>query len=645
MIRRMLSLALLASAFRLGAAVPEIPVSTFFGSNYVRAATLSPDGTKVAFLAPKGDTYGIAILDLVTQKLTIPFHPEGDSVETVAWKGNDHLIFTGIINGVEGAPLVAITNLEGSRVFSLMPAAKDTEDFSILSGSIESMLKNDPDNILAVGYTTSTELNDSESGGSGQPMLLKIGIKHGDRTKVCSAVDPDPDATLDNFGIDHAGVVRTADRYKGLSEELLYRDNNDSPWQVIHKNSADTVEWQVLGFTGDNKGVYVVDQQSNDLGALRVYDPVTNSLGPVIFTPPGGEIENLLFSPDTKRLIGLIYNDDRRHEVWFEKKYQDIYRKMENTFQGYEVFFSGISDDESKILIRTHSDRDLGAYYLLDLAKGKLGVITTTGPRIDPRTMAAETPVAFTARDGLTVHGYLTLPVGFQKGHPVPLVVHPHGGPYGVRDDWGFDPEVQFMANRGYAVIQVNYRGSGGYGMSFLRKGFHEWGRTMQDDLTDAVKWCIDQGYADPARVGIVGASYGGYATLAGLTFTPELYKCGVNYVGVSDLNELVRIKYGTGNAGSNAFYKLQIGDDPKRLADQSPVNFVDRIRVPLLNAYGENDRRVAINQWTELQAQLDKYHKTYEYMVAKGEGHGFRHPKDAVDFYTKVDDFLKRNL
>lgn len=640
--------ALLLVAALAGAAhgaVPQVPVESLFGTNYIRAATLSPDGTKIAFLAPKGDTYSIAILDLATHKVTIPFHPEGDSIESVVWKGNDHLVFRGIIDGVEGAPLVAVTNLDGTRVFSLMKPAKNTEDYSEDAGDVENYLKNDPGHIMAYGFTLSSDPDDSSSGGSGQAMLMKIDILHGERTKVCSAVSGEPFVSLDEFGIDHAGVVRTANRYKGLGEELVYRDNNDQPWRPIHKNGAEAVEWSVLGFTGDNKGVYIVDQANSDLGSLRVFDPATGTVGPVLFTPPAGEIERLIFSPDTKRLLGLVYEDEKSHYYWFEPKYADLQKKMQNTFPGLGVAFTGISDDEKRILIRAHSDRDPGAYYLLDLEKGTLGLVTTVGSTINPRVMAPMQPISFKARDGLTVHGYLTLPIDFAPGKPVPLIVHPHGGPYGIRDSWGFDPEVQLYANRGYGVIQVNYRGSGGYGLSFLKAGYHQWGRTMQDDLTDSVQWAIAQGYADPKRIAIVGASYGGYATLAGLTFTPELYKCGVNYVGVADINELIRVKYGVAGDGINAFYKLQIGDDPKSLYDQSPVNFVERIRVPLLNAYGENDKRVEIFQWKELKAQLDKYHKEYEYMVAKGEGHGFRHVEDAVAFYKKVDDFLKRNL
>jgi dipeptidyl aminopeptidase/acylaminoacyl peptidase len=462
---------------------------------------------------------------------------------------------------------------------------------------------------------------------------------------VTPAGEGDPSSSLGDFGIDHAGRVRTAYRSKADYSEFLYRDNTPDKWKVIRRFQSQAIGWEVKGFTGDDRGVYIIDHENSDLGVLCVFSPDTGRLGPALFTPEDGEIDDLIYSPDGKRLIGLRYTNDRLRFHWFEDKYAKLQAKMERSFPDYSIGLSSISLDETRILVRTVSDRDLGAYYLLDLTKGTLGLVTPAGPKIDPAKMAHVQPITFTARDGLVIHGYLTLPLDFQPGAPGALIVHPHGGPFGIRDNWGFDPEVQLLANRGYAVLQVNYRGSGGYGSRFLHAGYREWGGKMQDDLTDGVRWTIANGYADPNRVGIFGASYGGYATLAGLVFTPELYQCGINYVGVSDLTELVRRKEAGENAGLLSFYRTTIGADSKELYDRSPVNFVERIRVPLLNAYGENDPRVDIQQWLELKSQLEKYHKDYQFMLAKDEGHGFRHTADAVAFYTKVEAFLRANL
>jgi dipeptidyl aminopeptidase/acylaminoacyl peptidase len=638
------------------AAAPLVPLDTFFGTKFIRSAALSPDGSKVAFLAPSGGTYSLALLDLATHKVTIPVHTEGDSIQAFFWKGNDHLIFEGSIGGIE-VPQVAVTDLEGKRVFSLLKAQTTKLSGSLYSGAMVSTRSEDPLHIYAYTFTTDSNYANQEHDmimSEPVPLLVSIDIHNGNRSLLCPADDGDARDSLSDFGIDHAGRVRTAYRARDSHEELLYRDETGDKWAPVKKFSATQLDlpWTVLGFTADDRQIYVNDRENFATGALRILDPTTGKLGPPLFVPEGGEIgqdypplPGLIFSPKDQRLIGLRYTTDKLHFHWFDPKYAALQGKLERSFPGYVVGIVGISQDETRILIRTSADRDPGAYYLLDLGKGSLGLVTAVAPQINPANMAPMMPISFAARDGLEIHGYLTLPLGFAVGTPVPLVLHPHGGPFGPRDDWRFDPEVQFLANRGYAVLQVNFRGSGGYGIPFMRAGYREWGGKMQDDLTDAVKWAIGKGYADPKRVAIFGASYGGYATLAGLVFTPELYKCGINYVGVSDLVELTRRKYQEEDPGFLAFKNQAISESGKALYDRSPVNFVDRIRVPLLNAYGENDPRVDITQWVELKAQLDKYHKDYDYMLAKDEGHGFAHAEDAVSFYTKVEAFLKSNL
>jgi dipeptidyl aminopeptidase/acylaminoacyl peptidase len=659
MIRILAALAALAADGLSGADTPLIPIEALFGTHSIRSAQLSPDGKKVAFLAPSGDTYSLALLDLETHKVTVPVHPEKDSLQSFYWKGNENIVFEGLIGGNE-VPQVAVTDLEGKRVFSLLRAQTSKLLFSAYSGFLLSERPEDPDHVYAVGYTLDSDYSNEEHTvvQGGEPMVIRIDLHNGHRSLLCPAVDEDPNASLGGFSVDHAGQIRTAVRTKGDFAELLYRDDTHGIWRVIKRYKATTTPWDVRGFTADNHGIYILDYESADTGALRVFDPSSDTLGPPLFTPKEGEIgqnyppaSGLIFAPRDGRLVGIRYTSDKTHVNWLDPKFASLQAKLEhsltgrNAAAGYIVAIASFSDDESRVLVLSYSDRDPGAFYLLDLNKGTLGLVSAVSPQINPASMAPMLPISFAARDGLEIHGYLTLPVGSAPGAPLPLILHPHGGPFGPRDVWHFDREVQFLANRGYAVLQVNFRGSGGYGGKFLQAGYREWGGKMQDDLTDGVKWAIAKGYADPKRIAIFGASYGGYATLAGLVYTPELYKCGINYVGVSDLVELTRRKYQNESAARISFDKQAIGENSDLLYQRSPVNFVERIRVPLLNAYGENDPRVDVTQWVELKSKLEKYHKTYEYILAKDEGHGFTHPGDAVAFYSKVEAFLKANL
>ena len=261
--------------------------------------------------------------------------------------------------------------------------------------------------------------------------------------------------------------------------------------------------------------------------------------------------------------------------------------------------------------------------------------------------MADMKPITYTSRDGLTIHGYLTLPKG-REAKDLPVVVNPHGGPW-ARDGWGFNNEAQFMANRGYAVLQMNFRGSTGYGRKFWETSFKQWGKTMQDDITDGVQWLVKQGIADPARVAIYGGSYGGYATLAGVAFTPELYACGVDYVGVSNLFTFMNTIPPYWEPGRKMFYEM-VGDpaadkDSLLMASASPVMHADKIVCPLFIAQGRNDPRVNVDESDQMVKALEARGVKVEYMVKDNEGHGFHNEENRFDFYGAMEKFLDQHI
>ena len=300
---------------------------------------------------------------------------------------------------------------------------------------------------------------------------------------------------------------------------------------------------------------------------------------------------------------------------------------------------------EDKYLARTYSDRSMGAYYYYDTTTGQLEKIVEVSPWLDEADMSPMKPIQYTSRDGLTIHGYLTLPKG-SDSHRLPVVVNPHGGPW-VRDSWGYNPEVQLLASHGYAVLQVNYRGSTGYGRAFWQKGFKQWGRAMQDDITDGVRWLVAEGIADPARIAIYGASYGGYATLAGITFTPELYACAIDYVGVSNLFTFMETIPPYWKPYLEMLYEM-VGhpqQDEELLRASSPVFHIDKIQAPLFVVQGANDPRVNIDESDQIVRSLRSRGIDVPYLVKYNEGHGFANEENRFEFYKAMLGFLEKHL
>lgn len=357
------------------------------------------------------------------------------------------------------------------------------------------------------------------------------------------------------------------------------------------------------------------------------------------------DIENVLWSEGQQRIIAATYEATTPRIHWLDEKFAARQRIIDEALPGMWNTQLEATDDGAKIVVFARSDREPGVYYLFDGARKKIEELAVVRPAIDPQQMAEMKPISYRARDGVLIHGYFTLPVG-REAKNLPLLINPHGGPFGVRDTWGYSSEVQFLANRGCAVLQINYRGSGGYGEAFERLGYLRWGRAMQDDLTDGVKWAIAEGFADPKRVGIIGASYGGYAAMAGLAFTPELYRVGINYVGVTDLTLIARQRRSP--ESSKLWTKTRLGDAYEASAElkaRSPVFHAQLIRAPVLMAYGRSDPRVTREHGDDMRAALAKHDRDFEFAIETGEGHGFRKEEKSIAFYSRVDAFLKKHL
>jgi dipeptidyl aminopeptidase/acylaminoacyl peptidase len=477
------------------------------------------------------------------------------------------------------------------------------------------------------------------------------------------------DGRISRWFADHQGRVRVAvdrgEERDDLEYDLVYRAAEDADWRTLLSFAGDDV--QPHGFDGDDRHFWLSARVDGDRAALFRLDPDTGELGEPVLTDPVHDV-----AVYDRRMRGLVSDRDGRalaFEYMAEKPEQASLDDAWDTRQQMvdELLPDTInqildwSDDGQRLVIRSWSDRRPGEYHLLDLDAGELRFIVAERPWLKDVSMSEMRPVSFEARDGLTIHGYLTLPHEHSVGGCAPtcasaLIVHPHGGPYGIRDGWGFNEDVQFLASRGYAVLQVNYRGSGGYGRRFEAAGYKRWGLEMQDDLTDAVAWAVARGIADPARIVIYGASYGGYAAMMGLVKTPGLYRAGINYVGVVDLVELHRQdtrKDRNSIAGYDDWlanwWLEHIGHpraDHDRFFETSPLNFVERIESPVLVIHGRLDQRVADDyQYKPLVRALKKHGKEHETFYKRHEGHGFYREQNQIELYEQIEKFLARHV
>lgn len=483
------------------------------------------------------------------------------------------------------------------------------------------------------------------------PEVYRLDLDRGGLTRV---------ATNDN-GIrrwisDNAGHVRAAigapNSARGLRQILYYRSDEQSDWKPLLE--FDLQELEVFGFTNGDRKLLVVSRLGRERFALLELDPATGRFGEPLAEDPEYDVyyrgTSYLARANDGRPLYYEYMADKPRTVFFDKAWRERQAAVDATLKDTVNTIIGWSDDEKRFLIYATSDRQPARYYFYEPATKRFEELLSSRSWIDPAAMRPMQPIRFKARDGVILHGYLTLPT--KSDQPPPLVVYPHAGPYGVRDTWGFDPDVQFLASRGYAVLQVDFRGSGGYGRTHEQSGYHRWGLEMQDDLSDAVAWTIAQGKADPTRVCIYGAGYGGYAALMGLIKTPKLYRCGVDYGGPVDLALLYRTNVeGSGEGSDDAarvWWSMTIGEPGEsgaRFFDTSPLLHVDQIRSPVLVIHGQLDERVQIEHYRRLVGELQRRNKVFDSMVKEHEGYGYHAEDNQVELYDKIEEFFRKYL
>jgi dipeptidyl aminopeptidase/acylaminoacyl peptidase len=629
---RALVLMLLASP--TGAQPPS--VADFFRNPEFTQMRLSPDGEWVAALTSVNGRRNIAVLGVDDREAVAITDARRTDIADFLWVDNERLVYSVDVDGNEAYGLYGIDR-DGSDWRELVGP---TDGIQIFPRQVVVLdrLKHDPEHIL---------VSDNERRKL-YPDVYRLNVHTGRMQRT--VLNP---GFVSEWITDHDGEVRagigSTDDPRELTVQVVYRDSADGSFRVLTAfHQFDAHGWTPIAFTADNRRLYVRSNVGRDTQALAIYDPATDSLGETIFGNDLVDIDEIVLSPLDQRLLAVRYELERPAHEALDPEWRVLRETVDEALPDTVNAVVSISDDERRLLVLASSDTDPGSFYLLDRDRGQLRYYASRMPWLDPQTMAEMQPVTIAARDGTELHGYLTLPRDAPPER-LPLILHPHGGPYGVRDHWGFDRHVQFLASRGYAVLQVNYRGSGGYGKRFMDIAWQQWGLAMQDDLTDAVSWAVREGIVDADRVCIYGASYGGYATMAGITATPELYRCAVNYVGVVDLIELYDYwRTGPLTDGVAAWFRRAIGDprsDRERLEATSPVNELEGLAIPLFIVHGRRDPRVPVAQAEMLTRALRRLGIDYELLIKDDEGHGFQKQESNFELYTRLEAFFAEHL
>ncbi len=446
-----------------------------------------------------------------------------------------------------------------------------------------------------------------------------------------------------SFVTDNSGVVRFASGYDMNDiNYLYYRSSDKAEWQEINNELSSGHSEAPIGFSADNRFAYLDVEQATGPSALMEMD-TRDDTRKEVFRDKVSDPDSVVVAVDHAP-VGVTLVDGNPHSVFFDEKGAEarLYHSLEAAFPGNAIAVSSRTTDGKLALVEVKNDRNPGDFYLFDTVAKKADHLVSRRDWFDPEKMAKVRPFNFKARDGMRLFGYLTLPQG--SGKNLPLVVMPHGGPFGIADGWEFDTSSQLLAAAGYAVLQVNYRGSAGHGRAYMQAGKRQWGGTMQDDITDATRWAIDQGVADAHRVCIYGASYGGYAALMGVAKEPTLYKCAAGYVGVYDLPMMFN-KGDVFQAYSGKAYLHDWIGDPSELGRVSPVKLASQIKVPVFLAAGGQDQRAPIAQSEEMEKALRAAGVPVETLYFRTEGHGFYEQAHQQEFYNKLLAFLDRNI
>ncbi|WP_372872082.1 alpha/beta hydrolase family protein [Shewanella sp.] len=618
------------------------------------AVKTSPKGDFLAATYPFEDHKRLAIIDTKTKKITCQFFFRSDeSVASFWWANDERVVMTiskqfGQYSQPFGTGELFAGNADCSKREQIFGARNNDRG----AASIEDLMLSDPENIL---------ISSALEKGS-YSNLYKLNIYSGRKVLVEKASHENASIVLDNDN-----VWRVSQSYKTERKGLLkaeasgekvtyYRDSPNSEWKEISivDMSRESAKGSVsiVGFNATNDKMYLLSNVEHSQTGLYEFDIATGK-------------QKLLYKNDVvdaqpfyhrytdkkgnviSEVVGALFHEGKPKVAFFDENsaFAKEFRSLEASFPQDAVFITSATADNNTWILYTASDVNPGEFYSYDRLNKKIAYVASSKPWIDKSVMSHKEPVMFTARDGLNVHGYLTIPKG-KEAKNLPLIIHPHGGPHGPRDYWFYDDEVQVYASAGYAVLQVDFRGSGGYGREFEDMGFGQWGREMQDDLTDATLWAIDKGIANKDKICISGASYGGYASLMAVVKEPDLYQCAIGYVGVYDLP----LMFEKGNVAERLgwgkrYMEQAFGGSEAEMKKASPAHNADKIKAGVFLVHGGRDEQAHYENAIVMRSALQKAGKEPKWMWKETEAHGFYDEGNRKELFNEMLSFLKQYL
>ena len=598
---------------------PLIPREVLFGNPERADPQISPDGTQLGYLAPVNGVLNVWIRTLGKTDDRAVTDDKHRGIRNFLWQyDNKHILYTQDVGGDENWRLYQ-TDIASKQTKDLTPFEKVRVDIVAYEWKF-------PDTILVQMNKRDPKLFD----------VHRIDLNTG---KI--DFDTENPGDVQGWQADNALQIRAAQAQTDNGGTIVrVRNDSKSPWRELIKWGPDETFGNIDGFSPDNKSLWVTT--SLDVNAARLLDiDVATGKQSIVTEDSQFDVSGTIHNPKTNALEAVRYTKQRREYVFVEPDVKADFAVLRQVRDG-DIADLSQSLDDKKWIVGYVSDDAPEYWYLFDRPTKKTTLLFSNRPQLEKYALSKMKPIEFTARDGMKLFGYLTTPAGMEPKN-LPMVLFVHGGPWG-RDEWGFNRYPQWLANRGYAVLQINFRGSTGYGKKYVNAGDRQWAGAMHTDLLDGKDWAVKQGVANPAKVCIMGGSYGGYATLAGVAFSPDAFACGVDIVGPSNLNTLLKTIPPYWSTILTVFHK-RMGESEQVLKDQSPLYKADQIKSPLLIGQGANDPRVNKAESDQIVAAMRKNNKQVEYYVFPDEGHGFARPVNNMAFNAVSEEFLAKYL